>query len=418
MISKDKMRHIGVAVCIMLGGFIGACGDARQSISPLESTAQSGDISFAIPLGKIAARTLVRAEVVITAPDISRILQELEISGNTITGTVQGIPAGDSRIFTLNGYDETGSLIYSGSTEVFLPIGDTVPVQIAMRSTNGRLWFIHFFRGLNEIWSTLSDGTDARLITEALSNSRFQSIDISPDGSQIAFSLNDISASNPYKVKIRNLHKGQTSTIYESQSPIRSVRWSEDGKQILCSVGQRMVIIDIDAQQFAEFRLTLPPTANAYDAENYNAVWAKEGPLIYTTVADSSGLRDGYGSIYSVNIDSIKVSSLTIVSRDMLTKISNSNDCGPVSISPDGTMLAYARLDKGVFVSQSDGRFETKIASGDHYGVTWSPDGQEIVFFSPYGSGLSRVSADGSSSQQSIDQLVRFSLSSLVWTRF
>jgi len=95
---------------------------------------------------------------VITASDIEEIRQDLSISGELATGTVEDIPAGNNRLFTLNGYDAAGDLVYSGSSEVELPAGEVVPVQITMRRVDSSML------SSKEITIDLPDGATMEMV--------------------------------------------------------------------------------------------------------------------------------------------------------------------------------------------------------------------------------------------------------------
>lgn len=85
-------------------------------------------------MGKVAAANISRAEIVITGSGITgEMKQQLTISGNTITGTVIGIPAGSDRRFTLNGYNASGALTYTGSTTATITAGQPAIVRIPVK---------------------------------------------------------------------------------------------------------------------------------------------------------------------------------------------------------------------------------------------------------------------------------------------
>ena len=130
--SRSSFPGMCLFLLLALWGVISACSDTSVSVESPE-TREESSVSFAIRLSKLAVTTLARAEVVITAADMAEIRQELTISGETITGTVKGIPAGNARLFALNGYDAAEMLVYSGSTQVDMPVGEVVPVRITMR---------------------------------------------------------------------------------------------------------------------------------------------------------------------------------------------------------------------------------------------------------------------------------------------
>ena len=109
-----------------------ACGEAPTTTEQLDRNGV-GEISVAIRLSKVVAASLFRAEIVITASDMADIRQDLPINGDTASGVVEDIPAGSSRLFTLNGYDSSGELIYSGSSTANIVAGELVVVRITMR---------------------------------------------------------------------------------------------------------------------------------------------------------------------------------------------------------------------------------------------------------------------------------------------
>ena len=116
---------------------LGACSDS--SIPVGVNTDESGEISVVIKLSKKAAASLTRAEVVISAADMNEISQDLTINGDTVTGTVEDIPAGNNRLFTLNGYESDGNLIYSGSASADVIAGQQIAVRITMRRLSSQL---------------------------------------------------------------------------------------------------------------------------------------------------------------------------------------------------------------------------------------------------------------------------------------
>lgn len=124
--------------------FLLSCGETTAPTEQEQSEPSS--ISFSIKLSKLAVASLVRAEVVITASGMEKMTQPLTITGDQVTGRVSGIPAGNDRTFTLNGYDSSGTLIYTGFTQVDMPAGKTVEVIVTMRrvasSTGPRLRII------------------------------------------------------------------------------------------------------------------------------------------------------------------------------------------------------------------------------------------------------------------------------------
>ena len=123
-----------LAVLSLIAGLSGCADQDTRVESPTISEAETvGPITLAIRLSKRAAVTLARMEVVISGSDMEAMQVELTLSGDTATGTVLGIPAGQKRQFRVNGYDAMGAVAYTGSTEVDLPAGEIVPVHVVVR---------------------------------------------------------------------------------------------------------------------------------------------------------------------------------------------------------------------------------------------------------------------------------------------
>ncbi len=136
---KNKQAYLmyWVLVCALCVG-VGACSDSAL-IQPEAS--DSGAASFVIS-SKVVAATLSRVEVVITGSNMDEIRQDLTIDEDTITGVVQNIPAGNELRFTLNGYDSSDNLVYSGSAMADVVAGEQVTVRITMKKQEDKIyWF-------------------------------------------------------------------------------------------------------------------------------------------------------------------------------------------------------------------------------------------------------------------------------------
>ena len=71
--------------------------------------------------------------MVISGSDMSEVRQDLTIDGDRATESCGTLPAGDDRLFTLNGYDSSGGLAYTGSATADVIAGEQVTVRITMR---------------------------------------------------------------------------------------------------------------------------------------------------------------------------------------------------------------------------------------------------------------------------------------------
>ena len=102
--------------------------------SPTDSLGISdgADVQIAIPLSKAAQARIVSAEVIVDGAGMIAIRVPLEIDGNSMRGTVSGIPEGTSRSFTIKAYGSDGILAYSGSSTASVVAGEMVFVRITV----------------------------------------------------------------------------------------------------------------------------------------------------------------------------------------------------------------------------------------------------------------------------------------------
>ncbi len=135
--SKQACLMYWAIVCALCVG-VGACSDSALT---RPEASDNGEASFVVS-SKIIAATLSRAEVVITGSNMDEIRQDLTIDENVIAGTVQNIPAGNERRFTLNGYDSSGNLVYSGSAMADVVAGEQVAVKITMSKQGDAIYWI------------------------------------------------------------------------------------------------------------------------------------------------------------------------------------------------------------------------------------------------------------------------------------
>lgn len=102
---------------------------------PMEVIAPEGEgrMEVHLVLPKLATENVVRVEAVVEGIDFTAIRQDLTITGNKATGTIENIPAGTDRRFTLNAYDAEDNLLYTGSAVSDVIADQTVQVKITMR---------------------------------------------------------------------------------------------------------------------------------------------------------------------------------------------------------------------------------------------------------------------------------------------
>ena len=122
-----KSNVLLVAVCLGVIGGHSACGDSPSA--PQDHTATA---SFSLKLSATAAELIARVEVVIAGPDMAEIRQELRREGDIYTGILE-VLAGSDRSFTLNGYDASRYLIYTGTEYADVIVDQRIRVEITMR---------------------------------------------------------------------------------------------------------------------------------------------------------------------------------------------------------------------------------------------------------------------------------------------
>jgi hypothetical protein len=117
-----------------------SCGDRRED--PLRAEDEYEAASIAFKLSSTAAALLASVEVVVSGVDFIEIREQLELSGEVASGVIQ-VPVGTDRLFTLNGYDEFGALIFTGQGWSDIVSGSQTTVALQLRpvdATADRDW--------------------------------------------------------------------------------------------------------------------------------------------------------------------------------------------------------------------------------------------------------------------------------------
>ena len=129
--SSARTVFIWLAI---VGVIVGSCGG--QTGPTRSEQVEGGEAALSFYIGKVTAGAIDSAEVVVTGSGMSDITQPLNIAGDRMTGIVRGIPTGD-RTFTINTYDGSPRLTYTGSETAKVVAGQTTQVRITLRSTDG-----------------------------------------------------------------------------------------------------------------------------------------------------------------------------------------------------------------------------------------------------------------------------------------
>lgn len=116
---------IGSSLLLLL-----ACGEHRPA--PTGAEEPGAVVLLTAKVAAEAAARLARAEVVVAAADMPAIRQPLVVDGERIVGSVAGIPGGAARLFAVAGYDAAEALVASGSAQLDLAPGQSVPLGLTL----------------------------------------------------------------------------------------------------------------------------------------------------------------------------------------------------------------------------------------------------------------------------------------------
>jgi len=199
----------------------------------------------------------------------------------------------------------------------------------------------------------------------------------SPDGRTIAFvrryaegidslCMIDVDGSN-FRVVLREAHAGE-------------IAWSPDGRTIAFYSEQDGGIHLVDV-----------------DGTNERVLWQRTGGPNQDSPAwssDSSQIYYASGNVWVANADGSGSRMLADLPRYVSW----------VALSPDGSTIAFSEQEPGgtssaIWIMDTDGsnvRRVTDAASGNWYGVTWSPDGSRLLVVDDRGSAVF-IDPDGTS---------------------
>lgn len=121
---------VRLLILLLLTALIG-CTNTPNSPSD-DQLLPPGETSFFFVKPANLAHLIASAEAIISAPDMDSIVTQLTVTDTTVYGTVDQIPAGDSRKFEILVYDENDDLTYEGSAFADVPGGATITVNITL----------------------------------------------------------------------------------------------------------------------------------------------------------------------------------------------------------------------------------------------------------------------------------------------
>jgi dipeptidyl aminopeptidase/acylaminoacyl peptidase len=202
-------------------------------------------------------------------------------------------------------------------------------------------------------------------------------IDLSPDGSEVAFSWN---RSGSFEIFSAPLEGERIFQLTEANERSVSPRWSPDGKQLAFmrdrGGDERFDIWLVDRDGERERNLTNEPGVMHRDIE-----WSPDGTKLSYT-ANSAGKDKGF-AVHVIDVKTGAKRALTDGVRD---------DLQP-RWSPDGTLLVFSsrredvRTNADLYVVAASGGDATRLETrggidGESIDPRWSPDGTRISFTS------------------------------------
>lgn len=229
--------------------------------------------------------------------------------------------------------------------------GNSIHTMPSWVKGNAQLCYVSFAPGRAEIIRhNLADGKTQRLFpgTQGFSPS------VSPDGSQILFTVSSGGSSDIYKGSI-NGGKPERMTFHWAVET--SPAWSPNGREVVYTSdrGGSPQIYVMDRIGADQRRITY------MGRYNESAAWSPEGDRIAYVSMD-----DGKFNIYTCNLDGSEVTQLT-------TEAGNNES---PTWSPDGRMIAFSSTRSGspqIYIMRKDGTGVTKITNrGKNTLPAWS----------------------------------------------
>ena len=327
---------------------------------------------------------VVFAKATVSAPDMDTIFVDLIVEPNSVSGTIENIPAGPHRKFEIFTYDANLNLTYYGDAFADVPAEQVITLQITLYPVNNtgtviivgsfapfppsnqKIVFRANYTGTFDIYIMNPDANNIVNLTNTPTlEERYARI--SPDRQSIAFiRVENNNIARPY---LMDIDGGNLTQIpIHPDIHIGFIDWAPNGeKMVVCSYydgDAEIYTFDLNTNQTNQLTFN--------NANDWVPQWSPDGNWI---AYQSDEL--GYFKISLIHPDGR--------GRHVLFPNSGFEEKYP-SFSPDGTKIVYYGRDGetwDLFIANTNGTNLTRLTNtpgiNEHYGC-WSPDGHQILF--------------------------------------
>ena len=400
----SRLIIIFIAFAIL---FLFECQKQNSITNPAAKDGSSVSLYFEKPTS--LDTLVVFAKAIVSAQNMDTIFVDLTVETNSVTGTIENIPAGPHRKFEVLTYDADTNLTYYGHAFIDVPAGQVITLQIILYPVNNtgtviivgtfspfphpdsKIVFHADYNGLNDIYMIDPDGNN--LIN--LTNSSFDDIRplLSPDRSQISFRriINGIHRPFIMGSDGRNLHELNVLPGYD----VGKCDWSPDGQKVTFNAyydgDDELFTYDLNFEQLNRL------TYNSYT--DWAPVWSPRGDWIFY-MSDEGG----FYRMFKIHPDG--------TGKALINNLQVMEERAP-RISPDGNSVVFISRDNSsawdIFIINVDGSNLVRLTNTptvNEQECSWSPDGQKIIFVKDdgtMGGGIYTMNADGTDIIQLID---------------